>query len=472
MTNIIATIGPRTESKESISRLNELGINIFRLNLSHNNLEWHINTIKNIREITPTSSILLDIPGRKIRTTLNVSKEKFKKGQIIYLVSNNFNKESLESRFIYEVNNNILFKMAKQGMEIYADDGRLSFLVKDVSDQCITLITKCDGLLKPCKGINIPESFFNEKNLTEKDKFFLDFCCENKVDFVGISFVDNADYLKKVQDYIGDRHPKAIAKIENASAIKNLTEILKISFAIMIDRGDLSVETSIKSIGIFQKNILFEANKFGVPVIVATEMLDSMQESINPTKAECNDITNSILDGASCLMLSGETAVGKNPYESVKTMRSIISFTVKYILENNKSHLGYYANDNLSQPDLMARSVSIIASSKISKGLICISKTGEGVKFLARYINNDFYCITDSYETLRHLNIFRNVKPILSEVVFNKNDRFHIYSIAKQLINKGWNPDSLYTFIYVSEGGEGLRLNTIQVNYLKSLAYL
>jgi len=470
MSKVIATIGPRTESKKSIKELSELGVKIFRLNLSHNSIEWHINVINNIRQISPTSSILVDIPGRKIRTTLKVSNEKFKKGQIIYLVSNNFNKDSLKSKYIYEINNNILFNMAKKGMEIYADDGRLSFYIKDVSEEYITLISKCDGLLQECKGINIPESAFNEENINDKDEFFLEFCCKHKVDFVGISFVDNAAYLKNIQDYIGERHPRAIAKIENASAMKNLSEILKISFAIMIDRGDLSVETKTSSIGIFQKDILFEANKFGVPVIVATEMLHSMQESINPTKAECNDITNSVLDGASCLMLSGETAVGKNPCESVETMNSIIDLTMKYILDRNKNPLEYIDNNQLSQADLMARSVSLIASSNISKGFVCISKTGEGVRFLARYINKDFYCITDSYEILRHLNIFRNVKPILSDVVFNKNDRIHIYSIAKQLIAKGWNPDLLYTFIYVSEGGAGLRLNTIQINYLKSLA--
>ena len=470
MSKIIATIGPKTESKKSISELSELGVKIFRLNLSHNSIEWHINIINNIRRITPSSSILVDIPGRKIRTTSRVCKEKFKKGQIIYLVSNNFEKDSLESRYIYEVNNNILFNMANKGMEIYADDGRLSFYIKDVCKEYITLITKCDGLLQECKGINIPGSSFDEKIVNEKDKFFLDLCCKHKVDFIGISFVDNADYLKNIQEYIGERHPRAIAKIENASAIKNLSEILKISFAIMIDRGDLSVETNISSIGILQKDIIFEANKFGVPVIVATEMLHTMQESINPTKAECNDITNSVLDGASCLMLSGETAVGKYPTESIVTMKSIIDLTMKYILDSNNYSPDHIDNNQLSQADLMARSVNLIASSKISNGLICISKTGEGVRFLSRYINKDFYCITDSYEIIRDLNIFRNVNPILSDVVFKKNDRFHIYSIAKQLIDNGWNPDLLYTFIYVSEGGAGLRLNTIQINYLKSLA--
>ena len=470
MSKVIATIGPRTESEECIKKLSELGVKIFRLNLSHNSIEWHINIINNIRKITPSSSILVDIPGRKIRTTLKVSKEKFESGQLIYLVSNNFNADLLESKFIYEINNNILFNKAQEGMELYADDGRLSFVVKNVEKEYITLIAKCDGFLQECKGINIPESLFYDKKLSDKDKYFLDFCCDNKVDFIGISFVDNADYLKNIQNYIGDRKPKAIAKIENASAIKNLSEILEISFAIMIDRGDLSVETNTSSIGIFQKEIIFKANKFGVPVIVATEMLHSMQENINPTKAECNDITNSVIDGASCLMLSGETAVGKYPYESIETMRSIIDLTMKYILDMNKNTLEYNDNYQLSQADLMARSVSLIASSSISNRLICITKTGEGVRFLSRYINKKFYCITDSSEILRYLNIFRNVKPILSDVIFNKNDRFHIYSIAKQLINNGWNPDILYTFIYVSEGGAGLRLNTIQVNYLRSLA--
>ncbi len=470
MSKIIATIGPATESKNSIRTLSELGVNIFRLNLSHNSIKWHEKIINNIREVTPSSSILVDIPGRKIRTTFNVCKKRFEKSQRIYLVSKNFNQDSIKSNFIYEINNNILFNMAKKGMEIFADDGRLSFYVEDISKKYITLRTKCEGFLQECKGINVPESLFIDKELNDKDKFFLDFCCNYAIDFIGISFVDKAEYLKNIQTYIGERHPKAIAKIENSSAMRNLTEILKISYAIMIDRGDLSVETNPNNIGILQKNILIEANKFGVPVIVATEMLHSMHESIYPTKAECNDITNSVLDGASCLMLSGETAIGKNPYEAIKTMISIVDLTKKYILNNNPYSQEFQNNQQTLQADVMAASVSLIASTKITKGLICISKTGEGVRFLAKYINKDFYCVTDTYNTLRHLNIFRNVKPILSNVVFNKKDRSHIYYIARQLIDKGWDPDNLYTFIYVSEGGEGLRLNTIQVNYLKSLA--
>ena len=470
MSKIIATIGPRTETKESLEELSALGVKIFRLNLSHNSIEWHIKVINNIREVSPSSSILADIPGRKIRTTFNVSKEKFKKDQKIYLVSTDFTDYSYKSNYIYEVNNNILFNMAKTGMIIYADDGRLSFEVENVNNKIIQLRAKCDGFLKECKGINIPDSSFGKEELTQKDKYFLDFCCNHEIDFIGISFVDKADYMKRIQSYIGRRHPKAVAKIENSSAISNLSEILNISYAIMIDRGDLSVETNPNRIGILQKDILIEANKLGVPVIVATEMLHSMQESIHPTKAECNDITNTVLDGASCLMLSGETAIGLNPNEAIKTMQSIINMTQKYILNKKNISLEYVYNSKLGQADVMAASVSLISSSDISKGLVCISKTGEGVRFLSRYIKHNFYCITDSYSTLRHLNIFKNVIPILSNVVFNKEDRSHIYSIARQLIDNGWNPDDLYSFIYVSEGGKGLRLNTIQVNYLKSLA--
>ena len=470
MSKIIATIGPRTETKESLEELSALGVKIFRLNLSHNSIEWHIKVINNIREVSPSSSILADIPGRKIRTTFNVSKEKFKKDQKIYLVSTDFTDYSYKSNYIYEVNNNILFNMAKTGMIIYADDGRLSFEVENVNNKIIQLRAKCDGFLKECKGINIPDSSFGKEELTQKDKYFLDFCCNHEIDFIGISFVDKADYMKRIQSYIGRRHPKAVAKIENSSAISNLSEILNISYAIMIDRGDLSVETNPNRIGILQKDILIEANKLGVPVIVATEMLHSMQESIHPTKAECNDITNTVLDGASCLMLSGETAVGKNPEESIKTMKSIIDMTQRYIINKKNISLEYIYNRELGQADVMAASASLIDSLQISKGLVCISKTGEGVRFLSKYINKDFYCVTDSYETLRHLNIFKNVKPILSDVGFKKKDRFHIYSIARQLIDNGMNPNDLYTFIYVSEGGAGLRLNTIQINYLKSLA--
>ena len=151
MSKVIATIGPRTETKESIRELAELGVKLFRLNLSHNFIEWHLKVINNIREVAPTSSILADIPGRKIRTTLNICKEKFNKDQKIYLVSNDFTEGFQKSNFIYEVNNNILFNIAKKGMKIYADDGRLSFDVKSVNDKYITLISKSDGILDESK---------------------------------------------------------------------------------------------------------------------------------------------------------------------------------------------------------------------------------------------------------------------------------------------------------------------------------
>ena len=205
MSKIIATIGPRTETKESIKELNALGVKIFRLNLSHNSIEWHIKVINNIRDVSPSSSILADIPGRKIRTTFNISKEKFKKDQKIYLVAKNFTERVHKSNYIYEVNNNILFNMTKKGMTIYADDGRLSFEVENVHNKIIQLKAKCDGLLKECKGINIPESSFGKVELTQKDKYFLDFCCHHQIDFVGISFVDKADYMRQIQTYIGER---------------------------------------------------------------------------------------------------------------------------------------------------------------------------------------------------------------------------------------------------------------------------
>ena len=148
MSKIIATIGPRTETKDSLKALSALGVKIFRLNLSHNSIEWHINVINNIRDVSPSSTILADIPGRKIRTTFNVSKEKFKKDQKIYLVSNDFTEGGLKSNYIYEVNNNILFNIAEKGMIIYADDGRLSFEVENVHNKIIKLKAKCDGFLK------------------------------------------------------------------------------------------------------------------------------------------------------------------------------------------------------------------------------------------------------------------------------------------------------------------------------------
>ncbi len=151
-------------------------------------------------------------------------------------------------------------------------------------------------------------------------------------------------------------------------------------------------------------------------------------------------------------------------------MKSIISLTQEYILNKNLSSLEFTNKKQSEQADVMSESVSFLASSEISKGLVCIRKTSDYDRSLSKYVSKDFYCITDSHETLRHLNVFRNVKTKLSNVFFSKKDRTHIYSIARQLTENGLNPDDLYIFIYFSEGSKGLRFNTIHINYLNSLA--
>ena len=471
---IVATLGPLTSTSAYINDLKNAGVDIFRLNLSHNTLEWHDNVINTIRATCPTSAILADIPGRKIRTTNLVCSEAFEAGQKIVLYHNaaDLPEAIKENKFNYQINSDKFFSIVERGTNFFADDGTLSFNVVENQGSFAIAEALQPGFLKQCKGINVPYSSYGTSELTPKDEKFLDFCLSKELDFVGISFVDSEKYIQNLTNYIGNSALKIIAKIESASAINNLDSILFASHGVMIDRGDLSVETSIPETGILQKRILENSIKYGTPVIVATETLHSMHNSKYPTKAEVNDITNSILDNASALMLSGETAVGEYPLESVSTMKSIIKAVTSsdlytsLTIKNNTINLNA---DQLSQPDLMAAAVSQISNSNLIKKVVLLSKSGDGARYLSKYINKEIIAFTDCSSTIRNLLIYKNIRPIYLDQKFLDDPR-HIYLAASKMISEGYNPDSLYAFIYVSEGGLGLRLNTIHVNALSTLS--
>lgn len=327
---IIATVGPVSANAGVLVALKNAGMTVARLNGSHGNLEWHRETIRLLREVLPDVPILLDIPGRKIRTTQLAHEPSFKAGDTLILTTD----AGHDGTAKVPVNFDGLHRQLRPGVRLYADDGTLSFIVDSVQGRDIHVRALGDGKLRSRKGINVPDVALGHELVTDNDRRMVDFAKENGVDYIGISFVESAEHVQAVRELIGGFVPRIVAKVENQGGLDRLDDVVRAADVIMIDRGDLSVETDVDKVSIFQKKIISAGRSFGKPVIVATELLHTMIDNPYPTKAEIGDITNAVIDGASLLMLSGETAIGRYPVEAVSRLKSISEVARGHVLSN------------------------------------------------------------------------------------------------------------------------------------------
>lgn len=320
-TGIIATIGPASLDSDVLFSLHKAGSTVFRLNGSHGNLVWHRDAISLIRKTLPEAPILLDIPGRKIRTAQLAHEPSFEAGDIVTFTTNTAHDGSQK----VPVNFSELHERLRPGVTLFADDGTLSFVVERIDGRDIHVRAIGGGTLRSRKGVNVPEVSLGHDLVTDRDREMIAFAKDNGVDYVGISFVESAAHVEAIRELVGAGAPRIVAKVENQGGLDHLEEVAASADVIMIDRGDLSVETQIDQVSVHQKRIIAVARRYGKPVIVATELLHTMIENPFPTKAEIGDVTNAVIDGAALLMLSGETAIGKFPVESVARLRSIAS---------------------------------------------------------------------------------------------------------------------------------------------------
>lgn len=325
-TRIVCTIGPISASVVGIKGLLGAGMNVARLNGSHNTLDWHAETVSLIRSVDPRIPILFDIPGSKIRTAILEHEPEFDIGDVIVLTVDAARRG--QDRVL--VANESFHRMVSAGNSILADDGRLRFKVLSVQGPDVTCRAEIAGKLRSRKGLNIPTKVLPWKPLRDVDRQMVEFARDNEIDFIGISFVESGEHIRAIRDLTEDHFPRIVAKIETEKGYFNRHEVFEEADAIMIDRGDLAVETSLDTVAIYQKEILSTGRKFGKPVIVATELLHSMIEQPTPTKAEVSDISNAALDGASAVMLSGETAMGPFGIEAVEVMDRVLTSVESY----------------------------------------------------------------------------------------------------------------------------------------------
>jgi len=328
-TKIIATLGPATSSTDVIKRIIKEGVDVLRINFSHSSHEEAEILIKEIRkinsELNTNTSILADLQGPKLRigeiiegTILDVGSElKIKTG-----------KEFVGDNKLIFINYESLPKDITEGEKILIDDGKIILKVIDTNkkDQIKTEVIQ-GGEISSNKGFNLPNTNISQPALTDKDIKDVIFSAKQNVDWIALSFVrhesDVKSLIKLIEKNTDHRIP-VIAKIEKPEGVKNIDEIMKHASGIMVARGDLGVEIDAAEIPLIQKKLVYKAKKARIPVIIATQMMESMMESMNPNRAEVNDVANSVMDGADAVMLSGETSVGKHPIKVVQTISKII----------------------------------------------------------------------------------------------------------------------------------------------------
>lgn len=328
-TKIVATVGPASEGKDQLLALHKAGVNVYRLNFSHGTHEEHLSRIQRIRELNDEHGlnlcILQDLQGPKIRIG------KVEKDEGVTLLPGNklvfTNEEVIGTADRVSTPYKGMYQDVKHGERILLDDGKLEVKVIGVDGTDVITEVVYGGPLKSKKGVNLPNTRVSMPSVTEKDYADLDFGLENNVEWIALSFVREASEIIEIKEYIKAKGKKSrvVAKIEKPEAIDNIDEIIAATDGIMVARGDLGVEMPAEVVPMIQKMIVEKCNRAAKPVIVATQMLESMIDAPRPTRAEINDIANSVLDGADAVMLSAETASGKYPILAVENMSRTIA---------------------------------------------------------------------------------------------------------------------------------------------------
>ena len=327
-TKIVATVGPASDSKEMLLKLIHAGVNVFRLNFSHGEHAVKADIIARIREINKETgghvSILQDLQGPKIRIgEIENGEVPIKPGQEIVISTQEIIGNGSRVSTTYKN----LATDVKPGDLLLVDDGNIELTVKSIDGADVTCIVKYGELLKSRKGINLPFTKVSAPSMTDKDREDLAFGIAHDVDWIALSFVRTAQDVTDLKAIIkqSGKDIRVIAKIEKPEALKNIDEIIEVSDALMVARGDLGVEIVMEEVPVAQKMIVEKCNRAARPVIIATQMMESMIKNPRPTRAETNDVANAVMDGADAMMLSAETAAGKYPLETVQTMARTIA---------------------------------------------------------------------------------------------------------------------------------------------------
>lgn len=438
-TKIVATIGPSSDSEEIIRKLILAGVNIFRLNFSHGYHELHGNAVKKInkvsQELGSDVGILADLSGPKIRTG------EVKDGSMILVAGDAITITTRDiqcSPGLISINYKLFAEDVNPGEYILLDDGKLLLQVVS-TDKIETVKAQViqGGILSSRKGVNLPDTSLRLPALSEKDLEDLDYIMQLEIQWVALSFVRKASDIlelrERIKKYDKKEFPRIVAKIEKPEAIENATEIIKVSDAIMVARGDLGVELPLEKLPTVQKQLIRLASAESKPVIVATQMMEGMINNFRPTRAEVSDVANSLLDGADALMLSGETSIGLYPVETVETMNRVI-------LDAEKLEDPYFKTGH--NPSLQERTISdsiIISACEMAQkieanAIIAVTHTGySAFKLSSHRPKAGIFIFSSNKHLLKGLSLVWGVTAIHYE---DFSDTDHVMAKMRELIHE------------------------------------
>jgi len=437
---IISTLGPASSSKQMLKKLSDAGVDIFRLNFSHGTHDEKRELVKKIRGIDNYVGILTDIQGPKIRVGVFKDENAYSLniGQEVKV----FEKEIEGDQDQFSIPLEGFLRSMRVGNVFFINDGIIKIIVKNKAEDHIIGEVLAGGMISNRKGVNIPKGELQQRVPTEKDIKDLELIAELDPEYVAISFVsDSSDiiHVKKILENYGNEDIKLISKIERPIALDNFDSILEVSDGIMVARGDLGVEIAPDKVPLVQKDMIYKCNREGKPVIVATQMLESMINTPIPTRAEANDVFNAVFDGSDAVMLSGETAVGKFPINAVQYMNQI----AKTATENMPRRVpDEFDSDRLTHTQTLGHAIYSLAAEmqelNFRGKILVITRRGYGARMIAKYRPPlPIIAITPLKRTARELGLVWGVQPVHIEKIdfFNLDAEGIIEQSVKHAVN-------------------------------------
>ena len=470
-TKIVATLGPSSSDRETIKDMMVAGVNIFRINFSHADFEAAKQRIELIRELNKelgfNVGVLADLQGPKLRVGKMKDDVVVEKGARIVFTTKKI--EEGTNALVY-MNYQSFPKDVKVGEKILLDDGKLIFEVTstDGQSEVVALVVQ-GGPLKSNKGVNLPNTEVSLPALTEKDVKDAMFAIEQQVDWFALSFVRNKEDLlalkKLIKKYSSFDIP-IISKIEKPQALDNIDEIIDHSNGLMVARGDLGIEVPAEGVPLIQKNLVLKAKAARIPVIIATQMMESMIEGLTPSRAEVNDVANSVMDGADAVMLSGETSVGKYPVEVIRTMRKIIVHVENSPLILKHNHAPQNKNDRFITKSTCYHA-ALMATEIEAKAICTLTNSGyTAYQISAWRPDSSILVFTSNHRILTQLNLLWGVKcHYYDRFVSTDETVTDVNLIAK---DKGYvkTGDTLVNLLAMPVANKGM-VNTLRVSVVK-----
>lgn len=434
-TKIVATLGPKSDSLEIISALSNAGMNVCRLNFSHGSYEYFDNLISNIRKSNPNLGILLDTKGPEIRSGSVGDKDLFlEDGQKVILSTKELNSDLTNIVIQYEKLHDL-----NVGDRVLIDDGLIETKVINILDVGLEVEVLNGGILGSNKTICIQGHDVELEFLSQKDKEDLLYGLKQDVDFIAASFVRTAADVLELKTFLEENIPEGrvlpliISKIEHPKAVENIDDIIEHSDGIMVARGDLGVEVPLELVPKYQQEIIQKSNDAGKPVIVATQMLESMKSNPRPTRAEASDVAHAILHGADAVMLSGETASGKYPVKSVQTMANIAkTYEQEVVVRIEDEYLAPHEESQNSISKYITKAAADAAKKLGARAIIVPTESGYSARQISRFRPHvPIYALTQNCSVARQLQLTRGVFPFCEKFDVNSVNKLITFSVLR-----------------------------------------